>query len=132
MVDVPMCGMRAPPDLYSATLHNHLPTSVHLTIHITIDGENVTETAHITQGGSYYIAQRIKDKGTWSMTGVIKEIEIKADVEGRTFGMGVEAPFPGVDSPTKDLELEVRVESGDVVMRSGDVVWKTVGWRGSQ
>ncbi|KAI8588601.1 hypothetical protein BDZ88DRAFT_179202 [Geranomyces variabilis] len=112
--------MRAPQDLYSATLHNALSQQIEATVTYKIDGVTETESATIQPGESYTFEQRTKEKSTMHITGVIERVDVSAG-GGVTIDVG--APFPGVTSPTRALKIAVENREGQTVLYGGSYLW---------
>ncbi|KAJ3170506.1 hypothetical protein HDU87_008741 [Geranomyces variabilis] len=112
--------MRAPQDLYSATVHNALSQQIETRVTYKISGVTQVESATLQPGQSHTFEQRTEQAGTMHITGVIERVDVSAE-GGVT--IDVEAPFPGITSPTRALKIAVETRDGKTVVYGGSYLW---------
>ncbi|KPA83355.1 hypothetical protein ABB37_03006 [Leptomonas pyrrhocoris] len=109
--------MLPPKDVYSAVIHNH--TGKEVTVHLTYTNSMVNKlirhTLVIPPGGQAAAEQRTFKEGATEFTTVITSVQ----VEGVTTKLM--APFPHVDSPTKDYPINIVEKNGAIEVQGKSV-----------
>lgn len=102
--------MLPPRDVYSVIIHNQ--TGKDVTVHVTYTNEmeNTSSQQAITvpAGGQAAAEQRTFTQGTATFTTTITSVQVEGAPANLT------APFPQVDSPTKDYPIHIVEANGAV------------------